>query len=545
MMPFFMPFLLAMVITIALLPIFGRFAARWRVVDQPGYRKVHSMPVPRIGGVAMAIGVCIAAFVGVSLEAADRYFLLAAGILTLFGAMDDRFDLDYRVKLLGQVLAAAIVVFAGDTQIRALTLDDRIFLPEWLSVPLTVIFLVGVTNAINLADGLDGLAGGTTFLCLCALAMLAWSGGQGSSASLSLAFAGAVLGFLRFNTFPATIFMGDAGSQFLGFAVGVLSLRATQNGIGIFSAATPILLLALPILDTLSVMVQRVGEGRSPFSADKNHIHHKLLALGFDHHEAVMLIYGIQAGLFLLAYWMRFESDPTILATVTVFFVAAIALLQYTSRRGWRLRSRKVAVAGSPLTRLITRLRDPQRLPRWSYLAVCAATWVYATLVTVETARVSMDVRLLLMALLAITVVWFAFLGGRPLSTIEKAALYITAAVLVYLDSVVLHDHHSMAMFTWGAIAVMALATILRLRMSADRRFELTPLDIIVLFVALVVPNLTGGFGLPDGGAAGIAKLVILFYAIEVLVSRRELPVAWLRFAAAALLAGLIVRPLL
>ena len=103
----------------------------------------------------------------------------------------------------------------------------------------------------------------------------------------------------------------------------VLSLRATQNGIGIFSAATPILLLALPILDTLSVMVQRVGEGRSPFSADKNHIHHKLLALGFDHHEAVMLIYGIQAGLFLLAYWMRFESDLTILATVTVFFVAA------------------------------------------------------------------------------------------------------------------------------------------------------------------------------------------------------------------------------
>jgi hypothetical protein len=235
----------------------------------------------------------------------------------------------------------------------------------------------------------------------------------------------------------------------------------------------------------------------------------------------------------------------TILGTVTIFFVAAISLLQWAARRGWRLRSHKVAVAGAPLTRFISSLRHPQRLPRWSYLAVCAALWAYATLVTVETVRLSMDVRLLLTALLAITVVWFAILRGRPLSTIEKAALYITAAVLVYLDAVILQDHHRMALFTWSAIAVMALASILRLRLSADRRFELTPLDIIVLFVALVVPNVTGSFGLPDGGAGGIAKLVILFYAIEVLVSRRELPVAWLRFAAAALLAGLIVRPLL
>jgi UDP-GlcNAc:undecaprenyl-phosphate GlcNAc-1-phosphate transferase len=544
-MPLVMPFLLAMVITIAVLPIFGRFAARWRVVDQPGLRKVHLAPVPRIGGVAMAIGVCVAALIGVPLEPADRYFLMAAGLLTVFGALDDRFDLDYRIKLVGQLLAAGIVVFAADTQIHALTLADRIFLPAWLSMPFSMIFLVGITNAINLADGLDGLAGGTTFLCLGALAILAYSGGETSSAALALAFAGAVLGFLRFNTYPATIFMGDAGSQVLGFAVGVLSLRATQNGNGFFSAATPILLLALPILDTLSVMVQRISEGRSPFSADKNHIHHKLLALGFDHHEAVMLIYAVQAGLFLLAYGMRFESDLTILATVTAFFVAAIALLQVALSRGWRLRAEKGAVASSPLTRFISNLRDPQRLPRWSYLAVCGAVWAYATLVTLETARLSMDVRVLLMALLAVTVAWFVILRARPLSTIEKAALYITATVLVYLDGVLLHDHHSMAILTWGAIAVMAIATVLRLRLSPDRRFELTPLDIIVLFAALVVPNLPNTFGLPDGGAAGIAKLVILFYAIEVLVSRRELPVIWLRFAAAALLAGLIVRPLL
>jgi UDP-GlcNAc:undecaprenyl-phosphate GlcNAc-1-phosphate transferase len=544
-MLFVLPFLLAMVVTIAWLPVFGRVAGKWRIVDQPGHRKVHSVPIPRIGGVAMAIGVTVAAIIVVPLEPPDRYFLVAAGVLTVFGGLDDRFDLDYRLKLLGQMLAAGIVVFAGDTQIHALTLDDRIVLPAWVSIPLTVVFLVGVTNAINLADGLDGLAGGTTFLCLCALAMLAYSGGQVSCTALAMAFAGAVMGFLRFNTFPASIFMGDAGSQLLGFAVGVISLRATQSGNSLFSAATPILLLALPIMDTLSVMVQRVSEGRSPFSADKNHIHHKLLALGFDHHEAVMVIYAIQADLFLLAYWMRFESDLAIMGVVTGFFLASITLLQVAARRQWRFRTPKEATADSLLTRLISVLRQPQHLPRWSYLAVAVAAWAYATLVTVETARLSMDVRLLLMALLAISIVWFAILRGKPLSTIEKAALYITATVLVYLDSVILHDHSVVTIFTWVALITMAVGTVLRLRLSNDRRFELTPLDLIVLFVALVVPSLPGSFGLPDGGALGIAKLVILFYAIEALVSRVEMKVVWLRIAAAMLLVGLIVRPLL
>jgi UDP-GlcNAc:undecaprenyl-phosphate GlcNAc-1-phosphate transferase len=542
---FILPFLLAMIVTIAWLPVLGRVAAKWRIVDQPGERKVHSLPIPRIGGVAMVMGVLAAAILVVPLEAADRYFLIAASVLTVFGALDDRFDLDYRIKLAGQMLAVSIVVFAGDTQIHALTLDDRVLLPGWVSIPLTVFFLVGVTNAINLADGLDGLAGGTIFLCLCALAMLAYSAGQLTCTALALAFAGAVLGFLRFNTFPASIFMGDAGSQVLGFAVGVLSLRATQTGNSVVSAATPILLLALPILDTLSVMVQRVSEGRSPFSADKNHIHHKLLALGFDHHEAVMVIYAIQSNLFLFAYWMRFESDLAILGAVTIFFVASITLLQIATRQHWRFRSAREATVDSSLTRLIALLREPRYLPRWSYVAVAIAACGYATLVTVETARLTLDVRFLLLALLAISVVWFAILRGKPLSTIEKAALYVTATVFVYLDSVILHNHRLLTICTWAAIFTMAAGTILRLRLSKERRFELTPLDMIVMFVALVVPSLPGSFGLPDGGAAGIAKLVVLFYAIEVLVNRTEMKVVWLRVAATTLLVGLIVRPLL
>jgi hypothetical protein len=131
------------------------------------------------------------------------------------------------------------------------------------------------------------------------------------------------------------------------------------------------------------------------------------------------------------------------------------------------------------------------------------------------------------------------------LSTIEKAALYTTAAVLVYLDSMILHNQPLVVIATWASIVTMAAGTVLRLRLSSDRRFELTPLDLLVLFVALVLPSLTDSLGLPSGSALGIAKLVILFYAIELLANRTEMRVLWLRTAAVMLLAGLILRPLL
>ncbi len=540
-----MPFLLAMVVSMAWLPAFAKLATRWGVIDRPGGRKVHATPIPRIGGLAMVVGLFVAALVVIPLEPRDRWFLLAVAVLTLFGVLDDRLDLDYRVKFAGQLAAVLLVVFPGDIRVAAVTLDDRVLLPYALSVPLTVVFLVGITNAINLADGLDGLAGGTTFLCLAALALLAHGNGEPAVAALALAFAGAVLGFLRYNTFPASVFMGDAGSQVLGFAVGVLSLRATQGATSVVSAATPVLLLALPILDTLSVMVQRVSEGRSPFSADKNHIHHKLMALGFDHHEAVMVIYAVQADLFLLAYWLRYESDLTIAAVVSVFFGGAILLLQAALRHGWRFRGPPSTRAQAPLTRLLDRLRAPGVLPRWTYVTLAVAVFGYAGLVCFEAVRLSPDVEVLLEALLAVALVPLAVLRGKPLNVLERAALYVTVTVLVYIDSAVLPPDRPLAHWTWVAVGVAIVATVVRLRILPDRRFVLTPLDLIVLFVALVVPSLADSIALPDGGAAGIAKLVVLFYSLETLLTRTDAGFMWLRIAMSAVLAGLIVRPLL
>jgi UDP-GlcNAc:undecaprenyl-phosphate/decaprenyl-phosphate GlcNAc-1-phosphate transferase len=544
-MRYLVPFIVAMVGAMAWLPVLAKVADKWGILDRPGIRKVHSSPIPRIGGIAMALGVLLAALIAIDLQAQDRWFLAAAGVLVAFGALDDRFDLDYRVKFLGQLAAVGIVVFLGGVEVRTITLDDRVLLPGWVAIPLTAFFLVGITNAVNLADGLDGLAGGTTFLCLCAVALLSSVGDHNASTALCLAFAGAVLGFLRFNTYPATIFMGDAGSQLLGFTIGVLSIRATQSLASQVSAAIPILLLAIPILDTLSVIVQRVGEGRSPFSPDKNHIHHKLLTLGFGHHEAVMVIYTMQATLFVVAYFLRYESDVTILAFVTAFFVVAITVMQAAERSGWRLRAARGGSGNSPLSRVVTVLRRPSLLPRYSSIVIAVAVAAYAGLIVLGAAGSSRDIRPLIMALLALAIGLLLILRSRPLSLLDKAALYVTATVLLYLDASALPEGRGLSIATWSAVSLAALAMALRVRLQDDRRFQITPLDLIVLFMALVVPSLPGTLNLPHGSPLAIAKLVILFYAIEVLVSRADASTVWVRVAVAGALAGLAVRPFL
>jgi UDP-GlcNAc:undecaprenyl-phosphate/decaprenyl-phosphate GlcNAc-1-phosphate transferase len=543
-MQYVLPFILAMVVTMAGLPLFVRAAGKWKIIDLPGERKVHTSPVPRVGGLAMAAGVLIAALLTMNLQWPDRWFLIAAGTLIAFGAWDDWADLDYRIKLVGQLLAVGVVVVLGDVQIRTLTLDDSVALPSWVSAPLTVLFLVGITNAINLADGLDGLAGGTTFLCLCAVGLLSSVGDSGASTALAAAFAGAVLGFLRFNTYPASVFMGDAGSQLLGFAIGVLSVRATQSGTTQISAALPVLLLALPILDTLSVMAQRIREGRSPFSADRNHIHHKLLSLGFEHHEAVMVIYAIQGALFVTAYSLRFESDLLILGVAAAFFVISVSAYLAAKRGGWQLRQPKAAGGVPARQQLIDAPKRPNLLPQLTKAAIAVALAAYAACVVAETTVLSGDLRILIAALLAAIIGSLIIMRTAPLGVAEKSVLFVTAAVLVYLDAVVLHPGRLMSTLCWVAVSLAALATAVRLRLLNDRRFRVTPLDLIVVFMALVVPSLPGTLRLPQGGALAIAKVVIVFYAIELLVSRADERAVWVRVATASVLAGLALRSL-
>jgi UDP-GlcNAc:undecaprenyl-phosphate GlcNAc-1-phosphate transferase len=334
----FLAFVVALTVTAALIPVLVHWAPAIGLTDAPGPRKVHSIPVPRVGGLAMAVGLLLPTLITVELTPSIRGVLLGLVVLLIFGLWDDRVTLGYRTKFAGQVLAAGLCMFVGNVHIGALMVGSVIVLPQAVSIFLTFVFLIGITNAVNLADGLDGLAGGLVLLCLCAIALFAAMSGNGTVVEMALIEAGAVLGFLRFNTHPARIFMGDSGSQMLGFSVGALALLATQGEASPLSAALPLLLLGLPIMDTLTVMLTRIRAGRSPFSADSNHLHHRLLALGFAHREAVLLIYMMQVALVLLAYFLRFESDSEVFIAFCAFAAFVLGLLRRATQVGWRLK---------------------------------------------------------------------------------------------------------------------------------------------------------------------------------------------------------------
>ncbi len=535
--------LIALSITTACMPGLQRWALRVGLTDRPGPRKVHRAPVPRVGGIAMAAGILLPIVFMVPLAAPLIGVLGGVLMLLAFGTWDDRCDLDYRVKFLGQFVAVAFCIAVGHVRIVELTLDRSVELPQAVSWLLTFGFLVGVTNAMNLADGLDGLAGGLALLCLCAIAVFGAICGNHLVMAVALIESGAILGFLRFNTHPAQVFMGDGGSQVLGFSIGALSILATQGGRTALSAALPLLLLGLPILDTVAVMLRRALAGRSPFESDRSHLHHRLLDLGFAHHEAVVLIYCVQLGLFLLAYFLRFESDLLILGMFGVFSAAVLGTLRLATRLHWHAHTGRALPLASAL---IARLRRPASARLISH----GAAWLmglgfvaYAATVIVARRHVAGDISVLSasMLLIVLGLSYFGFLSS--LTWLERLAAYVGIIMLVYLDQTAVAKTPLLTAFTWAAVMLTAAGALVRVLLSQTRRFEVTALDVLVAFVAVVVPNLPGLVPLPRDLPGGILKALVLLYVVEMTEgagTRRLVP----RTLLAMLLAAVTLRGL-
>jgi UDP-GlcNAc:undecaprenyl-phosphate GlcNAc-1-phosphate transferase len=543
-MDLLLAFILAMVLTMALIPPLMRRAGALQVLDDPGLRKVHDHPVPRVGGIAMAIGAAVPLLLWLPLDQVAVAWLAGALVVLLFGIWDDRVTLAPDIKFAGQVLAALIVVFAGGVEIHSVTLAGRIELPAWVSLPLTLLFLVGVTNAINLSDGLDGLAGGTTFLCCAAIAMLSLGTGMTFVPTVAVVIMGCLLGFLRYNSYPARVFMGDGGSQFLGFTVGVVAIQLTQQETLPYSAALPLLLLGLPILDTLAVMAIRIRERRSPFSADRNHLHHRLLGLGFEQFEAVVVIYLLQAALFLLAWQLSYYSDGVILAVFLGFAAVLLLLLLGAERRGWRWRGPgALRLRTERVSEFLLLLKQPRRMPRWTAIVAMGCTLVYFAAVALASEQISGDVAWLAVGL--VTVLGLAVLQRSPeqgISALTQGALYVAVVIAVYLDHMALNWPQPLVIGKLVLFGLLTLAVVLRLRLSRERRFEVTPLDLLVIFVALALPNLPGLRGAPSNLGLSVAKLVVLFYALEMLAEHSARTRAWLRWGGIAFLGILAVR---
>lgn len=523
-------FLMAMFVTMLLIPPLMRNASRWRFVDMPDERKVHSSAIPRIGGIAIVVGALLPIVVWLPWGTEVAAFLCGAMVILGFGVWDDRCDLDYRVKFLGQIIAVGIVIGYGQIMAKNLPMFGDGSAPLLLSVPLTVLFLLGVTNAINLSDGLDGLAGGTAMLSIGAVAILAFVSENLVVILMSLAVIGSVFGFLRFNTHPARVFMGDGGSQFLGFTAGVLAIMLTQGAHSALSSALPLLLLGWPLLDTVTVMVQRIRAGRSPFSPDKNHLHHKLLNLGFAHGEAVFIAYVVQSAFVLLAYYCRFEADAIVIGAFVLLSSVVLAGIHVPLAIGWR-RDSGIDQSAPQRAWGIPAAVMTQRLAAVSAKLVALSLVLLFALVSTLTAPLNDAASILGFGLVVVLLAIYVHRGGRDLTWFERGALYILGALMVFAL------HFTQAEMAGYETVVdlyfigLAAAVVVGFRWSRQRRFEMTPLDYLVIFAAFAIPALPGAFVNQIQYGEFIAKLIVLYYAIELALHESELKPHHVRIA--------------
>ena len=287
-------FLLALAVVLLLTPGVGRFARYIGVVDEPGEtRRVHTHPVPRLGGIALLLGIFVPALAFLELDGPYRGILLGAAIATTVGAIDDFRGLPWWGKLGGQVAAGAVAVGFG------VTVDRFTFpgfgsqeLPEWAAGAATIVWVVAIMNMVNFLDGMDGLAAGICAIAGSTFAIIGLSLGAPEAALLSAIVAGACFGFLHHNFYPARIFMGDSGALLLGFLLATLAIEGLVKTAALATLVLPLLVLAIPIVDTSFVVAKRLKYRQPLYEADRTHLHHRFMNIGFSQKRAVVYMYA-------------------------------------------------------------------------------------------------------------------------------------------------------------------------------------------------------------------------------------------------------------
>lgn len=309
-------------VTLALTPLVRAWSLRRGLVDVGGGRKVHTGEMSRLGGIAMFAGFMTAVvteYVGevylgwggmmLKTETAKPFLGVALGLSIIFvvGVLDDVLTLQPRWKFLGQLVAALVVMFVGGLQVEYVANPMGAGLVDigYLGYPLTLFWILGFTNVINLIDGLDGLAAGVTAIAATSFLLLADQQNQLVAATFAAALIGCCAGFLRYNFNPASIYMGDSGAMFLGFTLASISLMGVMKSVAAITLVVPLLIVGVPIFDTLSAIIRRARHGQPIQAADRGHIHHRLLDRGFNQRQTVLIIYVWSVALALGGYAMR------------------------------------------------------------------------------------------------------------------------------------------------------------------------------------------------------------------------------------------------
>ncbi|VAW65686.1 Undecaprenyl-phosphate alpha-N-acetylglucosaminyl 1-phosphate transferase [hydrothermal vent metagenome] len=506
-----------MVISMTIVPIMIRLAPRIGMVDLPDPRKVHTTPIPRVGGIGIVIGSIVPIVFWLPFEPVITSYIFGCLVLLIFGVWDDSCELGHYVKFIGQFVAVLPAVYYADLYVATIPLIGDI--PEVVGKAFTVIAIVGMINATNHSDGLDGLAGGLSLLSLACIGYFMYMVGDTAMIFLVVSVMGGVFGFLRFNSHPAKVFMGDGGSQFLGFSLGFLVIVLTHKSNPALSPALPLLILGLPVVDILAVFYLRISGGMNWFKATRNHIHHRLLDLGFTHYESVIIIYLVQTLLILCSILFMYDYDWLILSIYFTVVISVFIFLTVLERRGFKL---KRADGASVVDGFINKKLKSKILLRLlgDYIVFAVALVFLSISFAVDS--VPADIGYLSLGL--IILVLLVYIGLKVhLRNLAKLILFVTAAFVVYLDFLYLHfDNSFNSDLETTVYALMAAAVIMIIKFDDTVDFSMSPLDYlmaILVVIALTIFNMA-----PENNIYGdyMLKIIILFYGCE-LIEKRNL----------------------
>lgn len=310
--------MMSLLLTLIFIPIVLVFSKHYNIVDVPNERKIHSGHTPRLGGLGIYLSFLLCFYFLGEFNSITIGIVFGSTIIVIVGVCDDVFHLRPRYKLLAQLIAATIVIFYSDVIFR---FDAPLF----VEIILSYLWIVGVTNAVNLVDGMDGLASGLSLIGLVAIGAAANLAGNVYFATLSFVIVGSILGFLRFNLPPAKIFMGDTGSLFLGFMVSVLSLIISYKSATLLAVIVPIMFVSIPVFDTFLAILRRVKGGRHPFAPDKEHLHHRLLELNFTHKQTLLIFYSFSSLLGITA--VLFNNRQVVYGLIIIMLALYVFLV--------------------------------------------------------------------------------------------------------------------------------------------------------------------------------------------------------------------------
>ena len=517
---YFLLFITSMITTLLLVPPIKHLAHAAGVVDKPNERKVHRGIIPRMGGLAMFFGCILTCLIYMDDFEQYRGIYLGMFIIVIVGLIDDSLGLDPKLKFMGQIVAAMAAMVLSDVNISFMggVLGSNFSL-GWLSWPLTLFWIVGITNAINLSDGLDGLAGGISLIAFTCFGILAYQRQDYAIFMLCLVLTGSILGFLKYNSHPAEIFMGDTGSLFLGYCLGTFSIAGYFKSLTTMTLITPVLVLLVPIADTLWAIVRRIREGRSPFSADKRHFHHKLLNKGMDQTQTVTIIYAITGALSISAVILanaqslRYLLLPMLICGASLFFAQVFGVADLSV---WTRQLSRGLVRSFPFhTRSLLR--------KLALRLVQLGAAIYA--LTFALGLVLAPVNMVFVALITVVLVgYLAMTRGQNGHDYMIFSLFFLAAVIVLITS---HMQSvpspilgpGMAYIEPAAIALMTVGVIAKIIFQKTRDILLsTPMEffifLVLISIAIIPEDIRGQYNL----AQNTLRTFLLFLALKIIV---------------------------